>query len=231
MKSLTIFALAGALVCPTAIRAEEGRIDQVERLEIEAGETELEAQIIRTWREDGWVANLTFEHGLKDGLQLGVEIESETREDGVLAVEAVEGQVKFTALDPRDAVVGLGAQIALVLDLDTGGLGYETRFIAEHQAESWSLTANIVAEAEPNEWSNPEFTYAARWDVDLAADFRGGVEVGGGLSGEGKGSHAFGPVVEVQPFEGGPAFEVALFLPLTEETPDLQFRLEIDLEI
>lgn len=219
------------LALPQVAHAE-GYVDQVERLEIEAGEAEVEGQFIHAWDDaDGDLlkAGLTVEYGLSDSLQLGIEIETARPQGASLEVETIGLQAKWSWLDPQNNPLGLGLQSGLTLDPDSGNVGSESFFIAEHQGEAIDLAANIILETEPGEWGDPEIGYALRAERALGETLALAIEAGGGLAGEGKVAHFLGPVLVFAPAgEEGPAFELSLFAPLSSEAPDLQARLEVD---
>lgn len=211
--------------------AEEGRVDQIERAAIEAGETEAELQTIHVPAGGGeaaaWAANVTFERGLSRSLSLGLEIETEAGDGAGLDVDSVGLQAKWVA-NPAEAT-RFGVQAGLYR-ADDGNFGSETFLIAETRAGGLDLVGNLVIGTEPGKWSEASATYGLRADRAAGGRLLAGLEAGGGISGEGAGAHWLGPVLSFLPEEetGLPAVELSLFLPLTEDTPDVQFRLELD---
>lgn len=224
---------AALLAClPVPAHAEGGLVDQVERLEGEAGATELQAHYIQAWGPGPTRAavNMTLEHGLSDNLQIGVEIEGERMGAESLSVESLSYQLKWTLLDPAAAPLGFGIQPSLELDPQTGHWGSETVFIAEALVGQIDLAANLVLAAEPGNWNDISTTWALRGDHSVNERVILGLEAGGALSGEEAGSHFIGPVLLSRLGEDGPAFEAGLFAPLTRDAPDIQFRLATEWE-
>ncbi len=221
-----------ALLAPVPAAAEGGLVDQVERLEIEAGEFETEGQLIYAEEndEETLLLGTTFEYGLTDNFQLGVEFEAEREAGEALILETIGFQFKWAVIDPEDAGIGIGIQSALTLDPASGELGSETFLIAESRLRSVDAAANLVIETEPGDFSEASSAYAVRLDRELSDRFALGIEAGGALSGEGEGSHFVGPVATAALGDSdGAAAELGVFAPLSEEAPGLQIRLEIDL--
>lgn len=215
-----------------AALAEEGRVDQIERAEIEWGEAEIELQTIHVPAGNGEAsasaANLTLERGVTRFLSLGIEIETEAEDGEALDVDSVGLQAKW--VPNPDAAVRFGVQTGLFVTADEGEVGSETFLIAETEAAGLDLVANAVIETEPGDWSETSAAYGLRADYPAGEQLMLGLEAGGGLSGEGAGAHWLGPVLSLLPPEGAtrPAVELSVFLPLTQETPDVQFRIELD---
>ena len=212
--------------------AEEGRVDQVERAEVEAGEAELELQTIHIPPGDGdaavWVANLTLEYGVSETLALGIEIETEAEDGEDLDIDSVGLQVKWVTRPDRET--RLGIQSGLFVTADGGQAGSETFLIAETRRGRLDLVANAVIETGPGDWDEVTAGYSLRADHPAGKGLMLGLEAGGGFSGEGDDAHWIGPVLSLWPetAETLPAVELSLFLPLTSETPDLQLRLELE---
>ena len=234
MRISAIPAFAALLLAaPAPALAEGGLVDQVEWLEVEEGEAEFEIQSVYADAEDGHalLLNTTFAFGLSDRFQLGIELESERDDTGeALTLESINLQFKWIPLDPEDSAIGLGLQSSAAIDPDSGKIGSETFFIAESHPGAYDLAANLVLETEPGDWSEAETSYALRADHGLAGGIAIGIEAGGALSGEASGSHFLGPVLTVPLGEEGPALEFGVFAPLSEDAPDIQFRLEADFE-
>ena len=167
---------ASVSLLPAPLRAEEGRVDQVEGLEIEAETAELELQFVLAEEEDARLLIGTFEYGFSDWLQLGVEIESESEDGEALRVESIAPQAKIMFTDPGSAPVGLGLQAGAVIDTGGDGIGGEFAFIAEHRREDFTVIANLIAEAEPGDWSEGSLAYAARGDWELGETIGARVE-------------------------------------------------------
>lgn len=233
IPSLTVAAaLAAAMVLsPGVARAEAGLVDQVETLEFERGELEAEGQFVHARRdgEDTLLMGATLEYAVSDSIQFGLEVEGERETDETFSVEGLGLQIKWIALDPAEYPLGLGIQSAAVLDPSSGAIGTETFFIAESRAGEFDLAANLVVNTDPDDFSDISVSYAARTDRELSARVSLGIEAGGALSGEGQGSHFLGPVIALGLAEENEAeIELGVFLPLSEEAPDLQLRLELD---
>ena len=216
--------------------AEEGRVDQVERADAEAGETELELQLIHLPPAGGeqaaWAANLTLEHGISDRFSLGIEIETEAEDGAGLEVDTIGLQAKWVS--PAGAGVRFGIQPGFQFAPESGDVGSETFLIAETRAGQIDLVANAVVATEPGDLDSIALSYGMRADVSLSGRWIAGLEAGGELSGpedrEGD-AHWAGPVLARKPDDEAsivPAVELSLFLPLTDDTPDLQLRLELD---
>ena len=218
--------------CGLAALAQDGRVDQIERAEIEWGETEIELQTIHVPASNDEAsassANLTLERGIARFLSLGIEIETEAEDGEALDIDSVGLQAKWV-VDP-EAAVRFGVQTGLFVTPDEGEVGSETFLIAETEAGGLALVANAAIETEPGDWSEANAAYGLRADYPAGEQLMLGLEAGGGLSGEGAGAHWLGPVLSLLPPEGAkrPAVELSVFLPLTQETPDVQFRIELD---
>jgi hypothetical protein len=215
--------------------AGEGRVDQVEGLEIERGAVELEFQSIfvpGVDEEDGeWKLAPTIEYGVSDVLSIGLEFKfkKETGEALQWSERAVQG--KLALVSAEQALLGLGVQSSMVFDR-SGAVGFETYFIAEHRHNKADFVANLVLATGPGDWSEISTSYIGRFNHAIGDSFALGLESGGELSGDARGRHWVGPVLSIASGEGSliPAFELAVLAPLTRETPDVQFRLEFDWE-
>lgn len=212
--------------------AEEGRVDQIERAEIEAGETEAELQTIHIPPSGGemavWAANFTLERGISPFLALGIEVETGAEDGGDPEARSIGLQAKWIT-DP-DRSTRFGVQCGLFVMPENGRIGSETFLIAETRQAGLDLVANAVIETEPGAWQDVNAAYGLRADYPAGDGVMLGLESGGGLSGEGAGAHWLGPVLSLLPDEDNarPAIELSLFLPLTEDTPDFQIRIEFD---
>lgn len=227
-----LLAVAALLVPPGSAHAEELLADQVERLDIEQGEFEIEAQatIVASDadRAGEHVSSLTLEYGLSDSLLLGVELTFERETGEAMRLDTVGPQLKWMALDPDRAPVGFGVQSAVLFDAHTGEVGSETSVIAEMRRGRFGIAANLTFETEPGDWNEQTFAYAARADWRASHWLDLGVEAGGSLSGEAKGFHWLGPVATVRTGRGGPDLEVSLFAPLGDKAPGLQVRAALN---
>lgn len=210
--------------------AEEGRVDQVEALEIEAETLELEMQFVATGDEDARLLNTTIEYGLSDWIQIGFEIEAQSEDGEALIVESIAPQAKIIFIDPSSAQVGIGLQASAEIDTHGEGIGTEVFLIAEHRRPDYAMVGNLVFQTEPGNFGEVSLSYAARGDRRLSQWVAIGLELGGGIAGEGRSSHFAGPVLGLFLAEEGPAVELGVFAPLTEAAPGWQMRLEIDLE-
>lgn len=219
--------------CPSF--AGEGRVDQAEGLEIEKGAFDIEGQSIfapeSNGEEEEWKFAPTMEYGVSDRLSVGLEIEFEKEDGEELQFSEVGMQAKLVVVSPDEAPVGFGFQSSMILDR-SGDIGFETYFIAEHNADKTDLTGNLIISSEPGDWSELSTSYVARFDRAVANNFSLGLESGGEISGDNKGRHWLGPVLSASAEEDSliPALELSVFAPLTRKTPDVQFRLELDWE-
>ena len=228
-RAALLAGLSGLASAPIPASAQ-AYVDQVERLEIELGETEIEGQLVHAWDEAGDDAQrlgFTLERGLSDSLQAGVEIEAARADGETLEIETIGLQAKWSWLDPAASPIGLGAQVALAIDPYRGTFGSEGYLIAEHRGAAFVLVANLVFETEPGEWDEPELAYALRAEREVGERLAFAVEAGGGFAGQGAGGHFAGPVLVLAGDEGE-AIELGVFVPLTSNAPDLQVRLEVD---
>lgn len=220
----------GILALPAP--AQEGRVDQIERAEVEAGETEMELRTIHVSPAGGemaiWAANFTLEHGISSFLALGIEVETGVEDGDDPEAQSIGLQAKWVA-DP-ERVTRFGVQSGLFVTPENGRIGSETFLIAQTRQAGLDLVANAVIETEPGAWQDVNAAYGLRADYPAGNGVMLGLESGGGLSGEGAGAHWLGPVLSFLPDEdaGRPAVELSLFLPLTEDTPDVQIRVELD---
>lgn len=229
-----IFFAAACCLVATPLRAETGVVDQVEALDIEAGENELELQLIVVPRQDGVpsyaAGGLTFERGVSDALALGVEIEFE-REDGSLKIDEVTAQAKLAVTDPGDGGLGLGVQLAAGYAFAVRQFAIETVLIAAIERKGWSTAANLIVSAREGRLDAYDLRYAARLDRPLPGGFSIGLESGGEIASQDPRGHWIGPVIALESAAGSamPAIELGAFAGLNRATPDMQLRLEIDL--
>jgi hypothetical protein len=230
-SAVAMALLAAAWTTPAT--AEGGRVDQLEFLDIEAGESEAEIQYIFADAGPGTdhALGLTLEFGVNDRLELGVEIGGEKEAGEAFAIEELVFQAKWAAIEPRERTLGLGIQGGLVLATDSGEVGAEMIAIIQHGlGEDAAVAANLTVEAEPGDWSDRAVSYGVRLNKSLSEQLELGLESGGTLDGDGRGSHFIGPVLAFATGEGdgSPTIELSAFAPLSREAPGFQARVEID---
>lgn len=226
-------ALAMSWACPAS--AGEGRVDQGENLEIEEATFELESQLIFVPASNGeageWKFAPTVEYGINDALAVGLEIEFEKETGETLQFSEIGLQAKLILADPEVAVAGLGVQSTVIFDR-SGRVGFETYLIVEHTRDEFNVLGNLIVSGEPGDWSALSTSYVGRFDHAIDSNFAVGIEAGGELSGDSKGRHWVGPVLQIAADEASlvPSFELSAFAPLSRKTPDFQVRLELDWE-
>jgi hypothetical protein len=224
-------ALALALSA-TPAAAEEGMVGELKGLEVERGIVELESRLIHVHRpgEDLLALAAAASYGLSDRVQIGAEMK--TANDGRRRkVEEASLFAKWNAAEFAGGAGGLGVQAGLVVDPASGAIGSETFFIAEARAGEFDLTGNLLLLTEPGDWSELSLAYGGRGSRVLCRHLTLGVEAGGTLTGEGKGSHFAGPVLNISPDDVPLGIELGLFGPLSSEAPDFQMRLQVGLDL
>jgi hypothetical protein len=234
----TIFAgLAAAwslLACSSPAVAEPATVDQVELLDVEAGEAELELQWIAIPAQDGagssLGAGLTAEFAVSDRVALGIEIGA-ARAGGDTEVEEVSAQIKWVAVAPDEANIGLGLQAAVGYSLEEEAVETELNLIAEAQRGPLGFTANLIFTALPGAGEPVDVRYGLRVDRATSGPVALALEAGGVIAAEGVRGHWIGPALELAPFgedEGAPSLDFSWFAGLGRDAPDHQLRLEID---
>lgn len=221
-----------ALVAPPA-HAEEARVDQIERLDIESGEWEAELQTIIIPPSNGLESFLktgvTIERGITERFGLGVEFEFEREGMAQFALNEISIQAKLAIVDQERFGLGLGLQTGIVIDSGSGAIGSETFLIAEKDISAWNLAGNVVLANEAGQWGEWTASYGLRANRQISDSLEIGIENGGGIAGFDEPSHWIGPVVSWEPFgDAGPEVEASAFAGLTNATPSAQFRLELD---
>ncbi|WP_156874120.1 hypothetical protein [Sphingorhabdus lutea] len=232
--STALFITFAAIGFVNNAQAETGRVDQVEQLDGEAGEFELESQNIWVPKYDGEASQLamglTFEYGLLDNFIIGTEAEFE-REDGEnFGLSEFAAQAKWIALSPQENAVGLGIQSSIIYNFEDDALSTETFFIAAIDGKEWTAAANIIASSEAGNLGKFDLGYSARADKEIGKNMQLGMEIGGDIAVDDPKAHWMGPVISFEPIEKGPELEISAFTGLNQNSPDVQFRLEIDWE-
>jgi hypothetical protein len=212
-------------------------VDQVERLDVERGEHEWELQAVHGRAANGapraTIVNYSAEFGVADHLALGFELETGAEGGDGLATDAFEMQAKVVALDPSEAPVGIGAQMSIGRSRDRVTEA-ELRLLAETRFSDFALASDISFDAtlDGDESHDVGVRYAARLDWSRPWGVLG-LEAGGdwGALGDMRWSsadrHWIGPVAAAALFDGIDV-EAGAFAGLTDATPDVQFRLQID---
>lgn len=214
-------------------------VDQVERLDVERGESEWELQGISARAvedEHSTLAlNLSGEFGVSDRFALGFELETERHGAGNLEAEMLALQAKFVAFDPRNPAIGLGAQLSLGRALQGDETEVELRLLAERRFAGLALAGDLTMEyalagEEPH---NVVTRYATRLDWErpwgelaLEAGGEWGARDDFNLSREDR--HWLGPMVGMN-LSDRFRIEVGYFAGLNPATPDAQVRIEIAL--
>ena len=203
----------------------------------EAGETEAEFQLIHLPPSEGeqavWAANFTFERGVSDRLSLGIEVETEAEDGEALEVDTIGLQAKWVS--PAGAGLRFGIQPGLQFAPETGDVGSETLSFRANPCGTILISSPTPSlRQSPGTGNAVALSYGMRADVSLSGNWNAGLEAGGDLAGleDAAGqAHWAGPVLTRKPGDEEsvlPAVELSLFLPLTDDTPDIQFRLELD---
>lgn len=221
-------ALIAALPAAPA-RAEGGTVGELKDLSIERHRLELESRLVHVHRdgEDLLAIAAAAAYSLSGRTQWGAEIKT-AGAGGSRQVEEAALFVKWRAVEFAGGA--LGVQPGLVIDPRTGKIGSETFLIAQGQVGGIDLVGNLLIVTDPGEWRKLQASYAARGSWAVVDDLALGIEAGGALTGDGRGSHFAGAVVGYER-PGIPAIELSLFGPLTAEAPDLQIRLEVETEL
>lgn len=226
------FALAAAFAFHASIaQAEPALVDQVERLDIEAGmfDVELQSSFADATNEEERVGVhiVSGEYGLRSNLSAGLELRTEQVDGGQLEAEQLLLQFKYLATSPEESGLGLGAQASIGSSLKGEGGEAELELLAETKNAPLSFAASIAFEAPLDSFSDGSIRYAAR--VEREAGFGTiALEIGGDLDaapGEAR-RQWIGPAVSARANEDFKV-EFGYFGRLTEETPDNQWRLQL----
>lgn len=234
-RIIVFFAVAAAMAAPAYA---DILVDQVERLDVERGEAEWELQAIhaRSVGEEPSesMLNISAEFGLNDRLALGFEVESEREGGDALEAEMIALQAKVVAIDPEEAIVGIGAQLSLGRSFRGAETEAELRLLAETRfGADVALAGDITLESavEGEEEHDVLVRYAARLDWERGWGVLA-LEAGGdwgsleNIEWSEEGRHWVGPILSADAF-GIVQVETGMFAGLTEATPDTQFRLEL----
>ena len=230
LRRLMLMVACSVVAGPAA--AQTGIVDQVEALGAETGETSVEIQTVWVPRQNGEDAYLagaiTIDHALRPWAVVGTELSYDA--DGRLSLDEILAQIKLTAIDPADAPVGLGVQIAAGYSIGEDDLAVEAIFIAAVERETWSGAANLEIEARDGGLTRYDVRYAVRVDYALATHWAIGIETGGELASEAARGHWVGPVLTVAGDDGGllPELELSAFSGLNRASPDMQLRIELE---
>jgi hypothetical protein len=205
-------------------------VDQVERLDTEAKETEFELQSIlvdRTANEDELQLHIfSAEYGFSDRLALGFELQTESEADEDLSADVLLAQVKLLFLGHEDSPFRLGAQASAGPSLAGGSGEGEIEFLAEGRWLGLDLAADVMLETSFQ--GETELGYALRsdwrheWGVIA-------LEAGGDISEpeeDEERRHWLGPVAELSLTQSF-ALEVGYLRGLTSATPDQQVRIQL----
>ena len=230
MRSRLLYSLTAlAVLSPSLASAEPALVDQVERLDVERGEAELEWQSVfvsNTEDEESVALHiLSGEYAFTDRFSLGFELGA-TDEDGEeFSAEYLLLQAKFVALDPEEAVIGLGIQASVGPSLKGGENEAELEILGETRLGPLVFAADIAIEAELDAIDDAATRYAVRSDWTQQWGVIG-LEAGGDIDAAESEAprHWIGPLVA---FEASETFivELSYFRGLNHETPDDQFRL------
>lgn len=224
-------ASAFASLLPYPAFAEPALVDQVERLDVQGGATELEWQTAygsATDHEESTLHHIfSGEHAFTDRISLGFEIGAETPNNQAFSADYLFLQAKVVALDPDDEAIGLGLQASFGPSLEGGEGEAELEILSETRVGAIILAADIAIEAELNAIDVITTRYALR------ADWRRGwgvigLEAGGDLNPalDEAPRHWFGPLVAFAPTETL-LIELSYLRGLNKHTPGDQFRLQI----
>lgn len=139
-------------------------VDQVERLDTEANETEFELQSIlvdRTANEDELQLHIfSAEHGVSDRVALGFELQTEVEAGEKFSADSLLAQVKSLFLGHDDSLFRLGAQSSAGASLAGGRGKGEIEFRAEGRWLGLDLAADVMVETSFD--GDAEFGYVSK---------------------------------------------------------------------
>jgi hypothetical protein len=235
MRRSSTLVLLIACLAPQMAFAEPSRIDQVERLDVERGESELEWESVflpaSASEPSVWAHVVSGEYGVSEQLSLGFELGALDEDGDHLSADYVVLQAKLVALDPAQSPFGLGAQVSLGPSLNGGSGEAELELLGETRWGALSVAADISFESELGHIDQALATrYALR--ADWPQRWGGfGVEAGGDLStaDDEEARHWMGPVMLLR--NDRFALEVSDLLALNAATPDHQIRLQLDIAL
>jgi hypothetical protein len=235
MRLASIVCAAPLLVLAPGAWADS-LADQVQRLDLERGGVEWEAQTVAARAsadaDSAQTLNIAAEYGLSDALGVGFELNGARSGGAAFAAEQFALQAKLVALDPARAPVGLGAQISLGRAFDIGAATAEVRLLAERRAGAFAFAGDVQIEAEHSE-TDAFYSWRAEWRRGWGLI---GVEAGGELGPldaiaiSGQRSHWLGPVLEFGLGDNA-ALEFSAFAALSDAAPDLQSRIAIAFDL
>jgi hypothetical protein len=231
MRAIVLASLAW--IAPACAFAEPALVDQVERLDVEGGETEFEWQSVLAdatgGQERTTIHVLSGEYGLNDRVSLGFELGAEDEDGEALEAEYLMLQAKVVLLDPAEHGLGFGVQASVGPSLNGGEAEAELEILAERQAGVFSLAADIALEAELEDFSEGAARYALRgaWRQSFGAI---GIETGGDIDAAPDEAHRhwIGPVLGLRAHDRF-MIELSYLSGLTEDTPDGQLRVQLTL--
>lgn len=227
--SRALGAASLALLSAPAIAETEPGIDGIE---VEAGETEVEFET-RIRDEDqgtGLSMQLQLEHALDDRWALRGELEAERDPGEAVLADTAIASLKWRA--PRGkSGLGFAFQAGAGFDFQNDSAIVETAAYLGWSGDDLSLAGKFEMQQLLRDQAEPEFGYRLRLKRELGPDFEIGIESDGDLWNDDDPKHRIGPFVEI-PLGGkrAPVLELGAFAGLTRDTPDMQYRLEIEFE-
>jgi hypothetical protein len=229
MASSALVAAHFALFAAVANAQDRPDIDGID---FDAGgtEIELETRFFDTGDGTGLMMQLQAEHALDDRWALGAELELERDPGETLEADTAIASLKWRA--PRsDGGIAFALQAGAGYAFSDDAAAIEAAAYIGWSTGDWSLAGKFDMLQLLQDQAEPEFGYRLRLARELESDIEIGIEAGGDLWAGAEPQHRIGPFVEV-PLGGddAPVLELGAFAGLTRDTPDMQYRVEIEFE-
>jgi hypothetical protein len=234
--NMEVVTLLAVLATSGVAHAQAGLVDQVEGLDIVENGREFEFRTLVVPAQKRFPsamnAGVTFEYGVSERLSVGVEVEMEKSGD-TLEADEIGVQAKLLVVDPDEAPIGFGLQLATGYAIEDSALALGVTAIVAIERPHWSAAVNAIVANREDDRSAFDIAYAARADRRLGDSLAIGVEAGGDLRSDARRGHYAGPVLSFEAEDGPeslPALEIGAFTGLDRDAPDIQVRIELDWE-
>lgn len=205
---------------------------EIEGIQTDSGETEIEIEtrIIDAVDGTGMQWQIQGEHAFNKRWALGAEIELERDPGEALVFDTMLARVKWHA--PRkQGGIALALQLGAGYSFSKQAAALEATAYAGWSKDDWSLTGRFRMEQLLERRAEPEFGYRLKIAREIAQDIELGVEADGDIWSDADPKHRIGPFLQI-PLgnDNAPVLELGAFAGLTQASPDMIYRIELEFE-
>lgn len=224
-------AIGSAVTSPQQALAQTA--PEIDGIQTDSGETEIEIEtrIVDAGDGTGIQWQIQGEHALDKRWALGAEIELERDPGEALVADTALARVKWRA--PRkQGGIALALQLGAGYSFSKQAAALEGTSYAGWSKDEWSLAGRFRMEQLLERRAEPKFGYRLKVAREIVRDIELGVEADGDIWSDADPKHRIGPFIQI-PLgkDHAPVLELGAFAGLTQASPDMVYRIELEFEL